>query len=144
MLASSSVIHGAERPSVVLPDVDWTQPTRSISDDWRQKRQDGGDLQWPRHKGHKWHLTSLTFSSRLSLWHSLLEYYWMGARLVWREKKMSDSEQRATWFSKSAPLPLCGGATVFTHQLMARRSGVAHSHVSTVPFLSDLISWSLG
>lgn len=35
-------------------------------------------------------------------------------------------------------------ATVFTHQLMAQRSGVAHSHVSTVPFLSDLISWSLG
>lgn len=35
-------------------------------------------------------------------------------------------------------------ATVFTHQLMAQRSGGAHSHVSTVPFLSDLISWSLG
>lgn len=30
--------------------------------------------------------------------------------------------------------PTLRRATVFTHQLMAQRSGVAHSHVSTVPF----------
>lgn len=48
--------------------------------------------------------------------------------------------QRVTWFSKSASLTCCSRATVFTHQLMAQRSRVTRCHVSTVPFLSDLIS----
>lgn len=48
----------SEFTSIGLPDVDWTQPMKSISYDWRQERQDGGDLQWPRHKGHKWQLLS--------------------------------------------------------------------------------------
>lgn len=38
--------------------------------------------------------------------------------------------------------PHCSRATLFTHQLMACRSKVTDSHVSTVLFLSDLISWS--